>query len=73
MFKMGDLVKFEYLARHVSGDGWEFHRGFGIILKHKSNDDSYLIVTKGGKVIESIDVHLDLIMENSEDAEKYEG
>jgi hypothetical protein len=73
MLKRGDLVKFQYLEHHPSGVGWEFHRGFGIIIKHKSKDDSYVIMTKGGKIIERLDVHLDLILENSEDVEKHEG
>lgn len=71
--KKGDLVRFEYLSRHSSGVGWEFHRGVGVVVKHDVNEDSYMIVTKSGNVIERIAGELELISENSEDVEKNEG
>ena len=71
--KKGDLVRFEYLSRHSSGVGWEFHRGVGVIVKHDLKEDSYMIITKSGNVIERIADELELISENSEDVEKNEG
>lgn len=71
--KKGDLVRFEYLSRHSSGVGWEFHRGVGVIVKHDLKEDSYAIMTKSGNMIERLDIQLELISENSENVEKNEG
>jgi len=59
--KKGDLVLFEYLTKHHSGVGWEFHRGMGIIIDHDSKNDSYRIMTENNKIVERLDMRLDLV------------
>ena len=60
--KKGDLVRFEYLTRHHSGVGWEFHKGVGIIVDYSPENDSYKVMTEGGFTIERLDMKLDLIL-----------
>lgn len=60
--KRGDLVRFEYLMRHNSGVGWSFHKGIGIVVGYSTKTDSYRIMIAGGKILERLDMQLDLIM-----------
>lgn len=64
--KKGDLVQYEYLTRHPSGVGWEFHKGIGMIVEYKSNEDSYMIMTENGNFIERLDMQIDVIKSVSE-------
>lgn len=59
--KKGDLVRYEYVTRHPSGVGWEFHKGIGIIIKHDQKEDSYAIMTERGHVIERLDMQIDVV------------
>ena len=69
----GDLVKYEFLTRHPSGVGWEFHKGIGFIVEYDSKSDSYKIMTKYGHLIERLDMQLELISREYVDVEKNEG
>lgn len=62
VFKKGDLVRYEYLTRHPTGVGWEFHKGVGIIFSYNSKEDSYKIMTKDGRFIERLDMQLDILI-----------
>lgn len=64
--KKGDLVRYEYLTRHPSGVGWEFHKGIGIIVEYNAEEDSHIIMTEKGNVIERLDMQLDLVELNKE-------
>ncbi len=59
--KKGDLVEYEYLTRDSSGTGWEFHKDLGLVINYKVNDDSYVIMTKFGHVIQRLDMQLKII------------
>lgn len=59
--KKGDLVRYEYLARHPSGVGWEFHKGIGIIVEYNAEQDSHIIMTEKGNTIERLDIQIDLV------------
>lgn len=59
--KKGDLVHFEYLAKHHNGVGWEFHRGIGVIVDYNSENDSYRIMTDDGKIVERLDMQIEII------------
>ncbi len=59
--KKGDLVRFEYLAKHHNGVGWEFHRDVGILISLDKEKNSYKILTKGGEVVDRLDVQIELI------------
>jgi len=59
--KKGDLVRFEYVSRHPSGVGWEFHNGIGIIIGYNELQDSYTIMTERGHIIERLDMQLETI------------
>jgi len=64
--KKGDLVRYEYLTRHPSGVGWQFHKGVGLIVKFNEIQDSYMIMTENGRVIERLDMQIELIMQRDE-------
>lgn len=70
--KKGDLVKFEYLTKHVSGVGWEFHKGIGLILEHNPKEDSYVIMNEKGNIIERLDMQIEVI-ETTQNAERDKG
>jgi hypothetical protein len=59
--KKGDLVWFEYLTHHPSGVGWKLHKEVGLIIDRDTNNDSFIIMLKDGKIIERLDIHVDLI------------
>lgn len=59
--KKGDLVKYEYVAQHRSGVGWEFHREVGVIVDYNAENDSFRIMTNGGKILERLDMQIELI------------
>lgn len=59
--KKGDLVHFEYVSRHPSGVGWEFHKGIGVIVDYRPESDSYKIMTSDNKIIDRLDMHLQLV------------
>jgi len=59
--KKGDLVRYEYLTKHPSGVGWEFHKGIGLIVNHNLKEDSYLIMIENGNFIERLDMQLETI------------
>lgn len=59
--KKGDLVRFEYLTKHHNGVGWEFHRGMGVVVDYNSENDSYRIMTEEGKIVERLDMQIDVI------------
>jgi len=59
--KKGDLVHFEYVSKHPSGVGWEFHKGIGLIIGYDESQDSYIIITEKGNTIERLDMQIDVI------------
>jgi hypothetical protein len=59
--KKGDLVRYEYLTRHPSGVGWEFHKGVGIVIEHNTKQDSYKIMNEKGNFVERLDMQLEVI------------
>jgi len=59
--KKGDLVRFEYLMNHRSGVGWELHRDVGILISLDKEKNSYKILTKGGEVVDRLDMQIELI------------
>lgn len=59
--KKGDLVRYEYLTRHPSGVGWKFHRGVGVIVEYNPRQDSYIIMSEAGRIIERLDMQLELV------------
>lgn len=59
--KKGDLVRYEYLTRHHSGVGWQFHRGVGLIVRYNHEEDSYVIMTERGNLIERLDMQIEPI------------
>lgn len=72
--KKGDLVRYEYLTKHPSGVGWQFHKGVGLILEYNSKEDSYVIITEKGNVIQRLDMQIEVLKtelkkENAEQGE----
>jgi hypothetical protein len=67
--KKGDLVRFEYLTNHHNGVGWEFHKGVGLIIDYSPKNDSYIIMTEDGKIVERLDMQIDLIVSSEEKLE----
>ena len=59
--RKGDLVKYEYLTPHHNGVGWEFIKDVGIVVAHNSENDSYRIMTKDGRILERLDMQIELI------------
>lgn len=59
--KKGDLVRYEYLTKHHTGVGWEFHKGIGVIVGYNSKTDSYRIMLDDGKILERLDMQLEVI------------
>lgn len=60
--KRGDLVRYEYLIRHKSDVGWSFHKGIGIVVGYNTETDSYRIMIADGKILERLDMQLELIL-----------
>ncbi len=67
--KKGDLVRFEYVTNHHNGVGWEFHKGIGLIVDYNSKNDSYRIMAEDGKIVERLDMQIDLIVSSEEKLE----
>lgn len=61
--KKGDLVHFEYLTKHHNGVGWEFHKGIGVIVNYNPENDSYRIMTDDGKIVERLDMQIQIVRE----------
>lgn len=58
----GDLIQYEYLTRHPSGVGWEFHKGVGLIVGFGGDPKgSYVIMTEKGNLIERLDIQIESI------------
>ncbi len=59
--KKGDLVRYEYVTRHPSGVGWEFHKGVGIITGCNAEQGSFKIIAQDGRLIERLDIQLEIL------------
>jgi len=66
MVKKGDLVRYEYLTRHHSGIGWQFHKGIGIVVQYNRVADSYVIMTEMGNLVERLDMQIESINKGEE-------